>query len=258
MKKWKTFVSGMLAMAMVLALTGTAFAAAGKLQVSTAGIVVLDEERVKPGTEYTANGSKIPAVVTYQDAAGKTYSYLPVQMLPDLLNVTTSWSESRNSVVLGPTIEGVVYSEDNPDNPLTHKTPTAPVLGRTKGPFTEIDPKKVDTSNKPVGIVHDGTKVQTVTSFDTGSYFSPERGKYIVLKVTNNGSVPVTCYAARSMPLGGDESLGGVNIGPGKALTRAFSIADGVDSIHGTFVCGVRPANFTGEANVTLSLKQYK
>ena len=257
MKKWKTFVSGMFAMAMVLALTGTAFAAAGKLQVSTAGIVVLDQVRIEPGTEYTANGSKIPAVVTYQDAAGKTYSYLPAQMLPDLLNVTTSWSESRNSVVLGPTSEGVVYSEDNPDNPLTHKNPTTPVTGRTKGPFTEIDPKKVDTSNKPVGIVHDGTKVQTVTCFDTSSYFIPKSGKYIVLKVTNNGSVPVTCYAARSMPLGGNESLGAVDIGPGKTLTRAFSIVDGVDSIHGTFVCGVRPAD-RGEANVTVSLKQYK
>ena len=49
MKKWKTFVSGMFAMAMVLALTGTAFAAAGKLQVSTAGIVVLDQVRIEPG-----------------------------------------------------------------------------------------------------------------------------------------------------------------------------------------------------------------
>lgn len=257
MKNLKTFFAGMLAMAMVLALTGTAFAAAGKLQVSTAGIVVLDEERVKPGTEYTVNGSKIPAVVTYQDAAGKTYSYLPVQMLPDLLNVTTSWSESRNSVVLGPTIEGVVYSADDPSNPLTHKNPTAPVTGRTAGPFTEIDSKKVDTSEKPVGIVHDGTKVQTVTSFSAGSYFDPGRGKHIVLTVTNNGVVPVTCYAGRSVPLGGDDRLGAVNIEPGKTLTRAFSIADGVDSIHGTFVCGVRPAD-RGEANVTMSLKQYK
>ena len=257
MKQWKSFVSGMLALAMLLALTGTAFAAAGKLQASAAGVVVLDEVRVEPGTEYAANGSKIPAVVTYQDSTGKSYNYLPVQMLPDLLNVTASWSESRNSVVLGPTIEGVVYSADDPSNPLTHKIPTAPVTGRTAGPFTEIDSKKVDTSNKPVGIVHDETKVQTVTSFNAGSYFDPERGKYIVLTVKNNGVAPVTCYAGRSMPLGGNDRLGSVNIEPGKTLMRAFSIADGVDSIHGTFVCGVRPAD-RGEANFTISLKQYK
>ena len=52
----------MLAMAMVMALTGTAFAAAGKLQAGTSGIVVMDQVKVKPGEEYTVDGKKIPAV----------------------------------------------------------------------------------------------------------------------------------------------------------------------------------------------------
>ena len=80
--------------------------------------------------------------------------------------------------------------------------------------------------------------MQTVTGFSTGGYFNPEQGKYIVLKVTNNGASPVTCLAGREMTLGGSERFRSVDIEAGRTLTRAFLIADGIDDIHGTFVCG--------------------
>ena len=109
MKNLKSFFSGMLAMAMVMALTGTAFAAAGKLQAGTSGIVVMDQVKVKPGEEYTVDGKKIPAVVTYSDTSGKIHNYVPVNMVSDYLDIPTGWSEKRNSVVLGPTNEGAEY-----------------------------------------------------------------------------------------------------------------------------------------------------
>jgi len=261
MKTWKRLASGLLSLVLLVSVTGTVFAAAGKLQTGTAGIVVLDEVKVDPGAEYTADGAKIPAVVAYVDAAGKTHNYLPVEMLPDLLNVDVSWSEARNSVVLGPTIEGIAGfdpSTYNPEeDPMLKENPTSPVKDAVKGPFTEIDPKTVKTSEKPVMIVEDKTKVQSVTGFSSGGYFDPELGKYIVLKVTNNGTAPVTCLAGREMTLGGSERFTSVDIEPGKTLTRAFSIADGTDDIHGTFVCGVRSTD-SSEANITVSLMQYK
>ena len=261
MKKLRPFFSGMLAMAMMITMVGTAFAAAGKLQVGTAGILVMDQVRVKPGEEYSVNGKKIPAVVSYADASGTTYNYLPVQMMDDFLNVDVAWSEKRNSVVLGPTIESVESidpSTYNPDeDPFLKENPTSPVKGAIVGPFTEIDPKTVKTSEKPVLIAEDKTKVQTVTGFSSGGYFNPKRGKYIVLKVTNNGTAPVTCLAGREMTLGGSERFTSVDIETGKTLTRAFSIADGIDDIHGTFVCGVRSTD-SSEANITVSLMQYK
>ena len=105
MKSFKSFISGALAMALALSLVGSAVAAAGKLEIGTAGVVILDKVKVEPGAEYAANGTKIPAVVTYQDPSGKTHSYIPVEMLTDFLNIPTSWSEKRNSVVLGVTME---------------------------------------------------------------------------------------------------------------------------------------------------------
>ena len=65
MKSFKSFISGALAMALALSLVGSAVAAAGKLEIGTAGVVILDKVKVEPGAEYAANGTKIPAVVTY-------------------------------------------------------------------------------------------------------------------------------------------------------------------------------------------------
>ena len=260
MKKLRLFFSGMLAMALIIAMAGTALAAAGKLQVGTSGIVVMDQVRVKPGEGYAVNGKKIPAVVSYADGSGTTYNYLPVQMMADFLNVDVSWSEKRNSVVLGPTTEGINFDPstyDPAEDPFLKENPTSPEKGAIKGPFTEIDPKAVKTSEKPVLIAEDKTRVQTVTGFSTGGYFNPERGKYIVLKVTNNGASPVTCLAGREMTLGGSERFRSVDIEAGRTLTRAFLIADGIDDIHGTFVCGVHSTD-SSEANITVSLMQYK
>jgi len=243
-------------MAMIMTLTGTALAATGKLQIGTGGVVVLDQVKIAPSEEYTADGKSIPAVVTYTDATGKTFDYLPVHMISDFLNIPVVWSEKRNSVVLGPTAEGADYNVYTPDNPMP-PNPTTPVKGAVVGPFTEISPKTVDTSKKPVIIAEENTKVQTVTGFSSGGYFNPELGKYIILKVKNNGTAPVTCLAGRSLSVGGNERFTSVDIEPGRTLTRAFSIADGTDEIHGTFLCGVRSID-TREANITVSLMQYK
>ena len=136
MKNLKSFVSGMLAMALAVSLVGTAAAAAGKLQIGTAGVVILDKVKVEPGKPYTADGADIPAVVTYQDPSGKIHNYLPVELLTSLLRIPSSWSETRNSVVLGVAMErftpentpatGHVYpGGKKPGNP------TEPVLGQT-------------------------------------------------------------------------------------------------------------------------------
>ena len=49
MKKLRPFFSGALAMALAVSLIGSAAAAAGKLQIGSAGVVVLDQVKVEPG-----------------------------------------------------------------------------------------------------------------------------------------------------------------------------------------------------------------
>lgn len=258
MKNFKSFICGALAMVMLMALTGSALAAAGKLEIGTAGVVILDKVKVEPGAEYTANGVKIPAVVTYQDASGKAHSYLPVEMLADFLSIPTSWSEKRNSVVLGVTMENAQLESHIYPGGKMPANPTKPTLGQKVGPFTEVAPSSVDTTGGSTGIDEDKTRVQTVTGFTTGGVYIPENGKHIVLTVTNNGQTAISCLVGRDKVLGSFERFPTLDIEPGKTLTRAFEIADGTTEEQAGFTCVVQGADARDAADVTVSLMQYK
>ena len=258
MKKWMSFLSSMLAMTVIVCLASSAAAVGEKFQTSEAGVVILDNVKVEPGAEYTANGAKIPAVVTYQDPSGKTHNYLPVEMLTDFLNIPTSWSEKRNSVVLGVTMENVELETHVYPGGKMPANPAKPTLGQKVGPFTEVAPSSVDTSGGPTGIDEDKTRVQTVTGFTTGGAYIPENGKHIVLTVTNNGQTAISCLVGRDCVLGSFEKFPTVDIEPGKTLTRAFAIADGTTEEQAGFTCILRGADPRDAADVTVSLMQYK
>lgn len=261
MKNLKSFFSGMLAMAMIMTLTGTAFAAVGKLQIGSGGIVVMDKVRVKTGEEYTADGEKIPACVTYTGASGKAHNYVPTEMITDYLDIPTSWSEKRNSVVLGPTSEGAEYhitTSDDPNNPIRNSIVKAPVFGKRVGAITEVDPKTVDTSEGPLLILEDETKVETYAGFDSTVRANAMHGKHLVLTITNNGTNPLISRAGRTYTLNGFEGLSSVKIEPGQTLIRAFAIDDEVDRIRNNFVSSIMQYYNTQKVNLTVSLKQYK
>lgn len=261
MKIWKRLASGLFVLVMLASFAGAAFAAAGKPEIRTSGVVVMDQVRVKPGEEYTVDGKKIPAVVTYTDPSGQTHNYVPVDMISDYLDIPTSWSEKRNSVVLGPTSEGAEYhitTSDDPDNPIRNSIVKAPVFGKKVGPLTEIDPKTVDTSGGPLLILEDETKVDTYVGFDSTVRANAMHGKHLVLTITNNGTNPLISRAGRTYTLNGYEGLSSVKIEPGQTLVRAFEIDDEVDRIRNNFVSSIMQYYNTERFNVTVSLKQYK
>ncbi len=258
MRKLSSLFSGLLALTLVVSLVGTAAAAAGKLEIGTAGVVILDKVKVEPSAEYTANGVKIPAVVTYQDPSGKNHNYLPVEMLTDFLNIPSSWSEKRNSVVLGVTMENAQLESHIYLGGKESTNSAKPTLGKKIGPFTEIAPSSVDTSGGPTGIDDDKTRVQTVTGFTTGSCYIPENGKHIILTVKNNGQTAVSCLVGQNHMLGSFEMFTTVDIEPGKTLTRAFAIADGTTEEEASFTSVLRSAKAGDTADVTVSLMQYK
>ena len=254
MKHLKAFFSGALAMALAFALTGTALAAAGKLRVGTGGVVVMDRVTLAPGQAYKAEGEDIPGYVVYEGPSGKAHNYVPVEMVADYLDIPSGWSGKRNSVVLGPTSEGLRYHAlTDADKSIA----AAPVLGMKAGPFTEIDPKTVDTSADPAWIFEDETAAETCTGFGTGRRVSAAGGRRLLLTVTNNGDTPAVCWAGRAFMINGYEGLSRVKVQPGQTLTRAFEIDEDVDRIHNEFVAGVTPET-TQRISVTVSLKQYR
>lgn len=260
-KRIASFAGGFFAaLAVSLCLT-TALAAAGTLQVGTGGIVVMDQVKVKPGEEYAVDGKKIPAVVTYTDASGKSHNYVPVETIPDYLDIPSGWSEKRNSVVLGPTNEGVNYhiaTSDDPDNPIRSSIVKTPVFGAKVGPLTEIDPKMVDTSEGPLLILEDETKVETYNGFDSSVRANAIHGKYLLLTITNNGTNPLVSRAGRTFTLNGFEGLSSVKVEPGQTLVRAFEIDDEVDRIRNNFISSIMQYYNTEKLSVTVSLMQYK
>ncbi len=251
-------MAGMLTVVLIAAMAGTALAAGGKLQVSSAGVVVIDQAKVEPGGTYTVGKEQIPGVVDYEAANGKSYHYLPAQMLTDYLNIWNNWSEKRKSVVLGATMEGVeLEAKVVTDEEQLNERPKTAELGLHVGPFTEVPPSLVDTTKKPTQVIDDKTRAQSVTGYGNSGIFLPENGKYILLTITNNGTSQARCQAGLPLRLGVWDRFPSVALDPGKTITRAFEIAEGTTAEAAEFVYSASPT-LTDEVDVTVSLMQYR
>ena len=218
----------------------------------------MDLVKLEPGTEYKADGENIPAYVTYEGLSGQEHHYVPVEMVEDYLDIPVSWSNTRNSLVLGPTSEGVEYQilTGEERNQAVRDTPE---LGAKAGPFTEIDPKTVDTSEGPQLIIEDETRVQSWTGFGTELPANTMHGEHILLAITNNGEEPLTSAAGRARRTTGYDFLSRVKIEPGQTLTRAFLIDEAAnDRIHNLFAAAVYSYNGARQTDLTVTLMQYK
>lgn len=251
-------MAGMLTVVLLAAMAGTALAAGGKLQVSSAGVVVIDQAKVEPGGTYTVGKEQIPGVVDYEAANGKSYHYLPAQMLTDYLNIWNNWSEKRKSVVLGATMEGVeLEAKVVTDEEQLNERPKTAELGLHVGPFTEVSPSLVDTTKKPTQVIDDKTRAQSITGYGSSGIFLPENGKYILLTITNNGTSQARCQAGLPITLGVWDRFPSVALDPGKTITRAFEIAEGTTAEAAEFVYSASPT-LTDEVDVTVTLMQYR
>lgn len=249
MKKYTSFFAGVLVMISVL--SGAALAASGQLQISGAGLVIMDAVKVKPGDTYPVDGQRLPTAVTCAGTDGKLYYYLPAQMWSDYFNVHVGWSEEQNSVVLGTTSRGEAGTKG--------PNPTKPAIGATVGPYKEVAAKTVDTKQQPSLIADDKTHVQTVTGIHISDSFVPENGRYVVLKLTNNGKGRITCLAGQPAMLGEPAYFPAVDAEPGRTLTRAFELDGGTPMEKNDILFDIRGAAGSSEVvDVTFSVMQFK
>ena len=253
MKKYKSFFAGMLVMISVLALSGTALAASGQLQISDAGLVISDVVKVKPGDTYPVDGQRLPAAVSYTGTDGKPYYYLPAQMMSDYFNVQVGWNEKQGSIVLGASSNDKTSLESKDPNP------TKPKIGVKIGPYKEIASSGVDMKQQPSLICDDKTHVQTVTSVHLGDVFIPANGKYVIFRVTNKGKERVTCLAGQPVMLGEPTYFPAVDLEPGRTLTRAFELDSNTSEENAGLLFDIRGAAGTSEPiDVEYSLMQFK
>jgi len=241
MKKYGSFVAGMVAMLMVVSSVGSVSAASNRVEYNKAGISLFGEDKVLTGESYKApNGQDVPSVITYVDETGGKTNYLSIRQISELLGIEVRWDGQKNRVNLGTDPADYVVIGGKEDDGSIPANATKPVLGTVHGPFTEIDPAKA-AGKSLTGVLQDNTKVQTSCGYSLEGTFYPEDCSYIVLTVTNNGSAVQTVTAGRALTLGGFEKFTSVDIGAGETLTRAFSIADGAEELESTLAFGVFP-----------------
>ena len=258
MKKYGSFVAGMVALLMVVSSVGSVSAASSRVEYNKAGISLFGEDRVLTGESFKApNGQEVPSVITYVDVTGGTTNYLSIRQISELLGIEVRWDGQKNRVNLGTDPADYVVVGGKEDDGSIPANATKPVLGTVHGPFTEIDPAKA-AGKSLTGVLQDNTKVQTTCGYSLEGTFYPEDCSYIVLTVTNNGSAVQTVTAGRALSLGGFEKFTSVDVGAGETLTRAFSIADGAEELESTLAFGVYAKGVSGLSDITVSLKQYK
>lgn len=258
MKKYGSFVAGMVAMLMVVSSVGSVSAASSRVEYNKAGISLFGEDKVLTGESFKApNGQEVPSVITYVDVTGGTTNYLSIRQISELLGIEVRWDGQKNRVNLGTDPADYVVVGGKEDDGSIPANATKPVLGTVHGPFTEIDPAKA-AGKSLTGILQDNTKVQTTCGYSLEGTFYPDDCSYIVLTVTNNGPAVQTVTAGRALTLGGFEKFTSVDIGAGETLTRAFSLADGAEELESTLAFGVYAKGVSGLSDITVSLKQYK
>lgn len=175
LKKLPPFFSGMLTMALLFAMAGTALAASGTISYNQAGISLFGEVKIQAGENFTApNGQQVPSVITYTDASGGKTNYLSIRQLSELLDADIAWNSSTGNVDIAPAGSGEVNVIKAGE---TLEIATVPVYGTTAGPFTEINPATVDTSGAALTQMANTQMISATGCFADGT-FRAKGGNY--------------------------------------------------------------------------------
>lgn len=185
MKKQKrlgTFLSGMLAGAILLGCGTAALAAGGAVSFGTMGLKSISGKTVaEPGETITnAVGCQIPAAIVYTDEAGGDNTYIHIRTVGQALDLPIDYED--NMIYLGGKPAGLddITITEFP----TFTAPTALSAPGSKAVhFTEVEPCWPDREDWG-SIYSNGTRMISNGAFGSLSY--PLNEKYLSLSITNN------------------------------------------------------------------------
>lgn len=186
MKKQKrlgTFLSGMLAGAMLLSCGSAALAAAGgNVRFGSVGLKTISGKTVvEAGATITnANGCKIPAAIVYTDEAGGDNTYIHLRTVGEALELPVDWENGM--VYLGGKSGGLSditiggEGSDHSNLPLN-------VPGAKAAHYTEVEPYW--PADREITGVY--SKDSHIVGLAAGGSLGPaDNGEYLSLSVTNN------------------------------------------------------------------------
>lgn len=300
MKKTTVFLSGMLTATMIGGAVIPVLALNGQLGYDRIGVRVGNDLKVAAEQTYTApNGQQTPNSITYTDHAGGLTNYLPLRLFSDLLDADITWDSKDSTVNIagykeagagdvvitagvdrdGPSYSEklddhttIYYGKDQPEYVDPEQADT-PDFGRTRGGFTEVDPKTVhltadddkEVSLTPTVYLDDAhiqyahgsfPAVQTKALYKSGGV--QPKDQYMVFTVTNNGDSVRYTRVDRVRPLAArNERFSVVPVQPGQTLTRMFHIDPGAGPMEYTLKFDVVSHNANREeTDLTVSLER--
>lgn len=227
------FIGGMLSAVLLLGCGTAAFAAGGgSMSIGSLGLMVNGKTVIKAGDQVTnPTGQKIPAAITYTDAAGGGNTYLPIRTISELLDIPVSWE--NNTIYLGekPGSTSPAITFLNPSDPgdpdyrnqpgdssITAKTQ----VGSQAGPYTEVEPfwPDADNDSQLIRSAHDEYTSQVG---GIGNTYNPVfyEGQCFSISIKNETEYPLVLYIA-SLSTMTREKFPSTVVPAGETVIRTF------------------------------------
>lgn len=286
-KGWISFASGMLVMAMLMALMAPAMAAGtfnGRAEFGKVGVEVFSKKKYAPGVSMTAaSGEKVPVTITYTDAKGGTTHYIAAEKVAELFDMSEapSWDSANNCVNFIAEYKGDVHfvkvdldkgeavptdlpphtitvihgSKENMDKLKVQELaamPTAPKLSTTAGPIKEVSAKTVDRTFMGFSLYN--ARFESMTGVSQGIYC--EEGEYTVITVKNESSCDVKWQVARpyTVRAGGErQKFTTIKVPAGQTVERAFYVTEGADPLKQYLAIGLTAVKDDAVTKVVIS-----
>lgn len=209
-KQWFPFLTGMLTMALLIALAGAAMAVSGAVSFNTASLSINGcRILAKDQMLTTKGGVSIPALIQYTDDQGNAVYYAPVRLLAESLGMEVSWWNASRTINIEASGDASLYTMEK------HK------VGATfNETFEEVEPLVLAS-----GKVLSAADHKSSDPCKASVLIDPKGGNYISFTVTNNGAKPVELRLGQSA--GAAIVSNPTQVPVGETVTRTWKILDG-------------------------------
>lgn len=261
-RNWSSFLSGAVAMLLLVALAIPTLAASGLLRIGGPNLSVLGE-KVDGDKRFTGeNGAQIPVTLTYTDELGGNSTFVSLRKVAELLDASIQWDAVTNTVFFGERADsGQIEIHPGQSGVGTSNTVAKPELGVKVGPFTEVAPRAAGEKGKPI-VLLETTDFRSLTGFLNQRYYLfPEYGDYVEIEITNHGeAVGMQVSRPNFVSQGSRTGLfSNVRLEKGQTITRAFTLEEGAPYVQSFLRLDVEGI-FDGQyhdTDITVKVTQY-
>ena len=242
MRKTSSFFCGMVLMALLVSITGTALAASNAISFNTANLSINGKRIVDKGDVLESSaGAELPSIIRYTDSNGSATHYVSVRFLAEALGMDVSWRGSNSTIDVEAEGDAALY---------TMALDNAGVIF-DNGELEEITPL---TSNSGKVILKETN--QSDDPFESTLNPKEEDGDYISITVTNSGKYPLEFDLGRQLPSTNVTNPSAVPAGQSATRTIKINTWESIESKPVYFKVG-NAEYITRSMDFTVEVRQF-